>query len=64
MLQAGSAASDRALDEVGKGMVAYRGEDGTELWENDASCSGPLMLHHDTIYAQPNPGMALNLIIL
>jgi outer membrane protein assembly factor BamB len=62
VLQAGSAAGDRALDEVGKGMVAYRGEDGTELWENDASYSGPLMLHHDTIYAQPNPGMALNLI--
>jgi outer membrane protein assembly factor BamB len=62
VLQAGSAAGDRALDEVNKGMVAYRGEDGTELWENDTTYSGPLMLHHKTIYSQPNPGLALDLL--
>lgn len=62
VLQAGSAAGDRALDEVGKGMVAYRGKDGTELWENDKNYSGPLMLHHQTIFAQPNPGHAWNLL--
>ena len=62
VLQAGSAAGDRAMDESSKGMVAYRGEDGTELWENDVSYSGPLMLHHETVYSQPNPGLALNLL--
>ena len=62
VVQAGSAAGDRAMDESSKGMVAYQGEDGKELWENDVSYSGPLMLHHETIYSQPNPGLALKLL--
>lgn len=62
LLQGGSAAGDRAMDEVGQGMVAYQGANGNELWENNTSYSGPLMLHHQTIYSQPNPGLALNLL--
>ena len=62
VLQAGSASGDRAMDEVGQGMVAYQGADGNELWENNTSYAGPLMLHHRTIYSQPNPGLALDLL--
>lgn len=62
VLQGGSAAGDRALDEAKKGMVAYLGKNGNELWENDLAYSGPLMMHHHTIYSQPNPGLALDLL--
>jgi len=62
VVQAGSAAGDRASDEVGKGIVAYQGRDGNVLWESDASYSGPLMLHHETVLSQPGPGHARNLL--
>jgi len=53
LLQAGSAGHDRAADEVGKGLVAYRGQDGRELWHNlKLSYGGPCMLHGDTIITQ------------
>ncbi|MBX3437160.1 MAG: PQQ-binding-like beta-propeller repeat protein [Planctomycetaceae bacterium] len=62
LIQAGSAAGDRALDEVTAGIVAYQGEDGGVLWKSDAKYSGPLMLHHSTIYSQPGPGTAFDLL--
>lgn len=62
LLQAGSAAGDRALDEVGEGMVAYRGADGDVLWQNDLAYSGPCMLVHDSLLTQADPGFSLNLI--
>ncbi|MGE4003160.1 MAG: PQQ-binding-like beta-propeller repeat protein, partial [Planctomycetaceae bacterium] len=62
LIQAGSAAGDRALDEVSAGIVAYKGFDGSVLWESDARYSGPLMLHHDIIYSQPGPGRAFDLL--
>lgn len=62
LIQAGSAAGDRALDEVGAGIVAYKGIDGSVLWESDSKYSGPLLLHHDTIYSQPGPGYAFHLL--
>ena len=53
LLQAGSAGHDRAADEVGKGLVAYRGQDGRELWHNlKLSYGGPCMLLGDTIITQ------------
>ncbi len=53
LLQAGSAARDRAADETRVGMVAYRGVDGHVLWQDlDRSYSGPCMLHGDTIITQ------------
>jgi len=53
LLQAGSKARDRARDEAGAGMVAYRGRDGEVLWQDLArSYSGPCMLHKDSIIAQ------------
>ena len=53
LLQAGSRARDRAEDEVGRGMVAYRGTDGSVIWKNlDVIYHGPCMLHHETIITQ------------
>jgi len=50
LLQAGAAASDRSLDEVGKGMAVYRAADGTVLWRNDEiSYAGPCILHGDSL---------------
>lgn len=53
VLQAGSAARDRAKDETGKGMAVYRAADGRVLWKDLAlSHNGPCMLHGDAIIAQ------------
>jgi len=53
LLQAGSRNRDRARDETGTGMVAYRGGDGAVLWKDlERSHDGPCMLHRDTIIAQ------------
>ncbi len=50
LLQAGSAAADRGLDEVEAGMAAHQGEDGSVIWEKKTlKYSGPCMIHHDTI---------------
>ncbi len=50
LLQAGAAASDRSLDEVGSGMAVYRGADGSLVWEKrDFSYAGPCILHGDTL---------------
>ena len=53
VLQAGSKARDRADDESGTGMVAYRGADGNLLWQElGRQFNGPCVLHHDTIICQ------------
>jgi outer membrane protein assembly factor BamB len=53
LLQAGSAARDRAPDETRAGMAVYRGANGEVLWKRvDLVHSGPCMLHHDTIITQ------------
>ena len=55
LLQAGAAGSDRLSDEVGQGMVAYQGNDGSMLWEDrDRSYSGPCILHNDIIFTNAN----------
>jgi outer membrane protein assembly factor BamB len=56
LLQAGSESSDRAEDEVGAGMRAYTGADGTLLWKSDRSYYGPPILYHDRIITQPGYG--------
>jgi len=53
LLQAGSAAKDRAGDEVGEGLAAFRGSDGDLLWHTAESYLGPPILHHDRIVTQP-----------
>jgi outer membrane protein assembly factor BamB len=53
LLQAGSAHRDRAADEASRGMVAYRGSDGTVIWKNlDLPHQGPCLLVRDKIIAQ------------
>ncbi|MFP6899867.1 MAG: PQQ-binding-like beta-propeller repeat protein, partial [Opitutales bacterium] len=62
LLQAGSAYRDRAEDDIGRGMVAYRGADGKALWSNkDLGYSGPCLLMKDRIITNGNGGFALDL---
>ena len=56
LLQAGSEAGDRARDEVEKGLVAYRGSDGSVIWESDRHYEGPCILYHDKIIPQTGGG--------
>jgi len=49
LLQAGRKSRDMVIDEVSEGMAAYRGETGARLWTNEASYSGPCILHGETI---------------
>jgi outer membrane protein assembly factor BamB len=53
LLEAGSAARDRAVDEADHGMAVYRGADGHVLWKDlRRPCAGPCILHHATIITQ------------
>ena len=55
LLQAGSAARDRADDETKTGMVAYQAQDGQVLWQDlKLSYTGPCLLYHDAIITQSN----------
>jgi PAS domain S-box-containing protein len=49
LLQSGRQSRDMLRGEPTKGMVAYRGKNGTVLWSSDVSHGGPYMLHEDTI---------------
>ncbi|MCA9113161.1 MAG: PQQ-binding-like beta-propeller repeat protein, partial [Planctomycetaceae bacterium] len=63
LIQAGSAARDRAKDDVGEGMIAYRGVDGEVLWERlDLKYNGPCLLLRDRIITNGAGGFALNLL--
>lgn len=58
LLQAGSLSGDRARDEIGKGMIAYRASDGKVLWQTDESYKGPPILYHEKIITQTGGGSA------
>ncbi|MEX0700600.1 MAG: PQQ-binding-like beta-propeller repeat protein [Planctomycetales bacterium] len=63
LLQAGSSYRDRAKDEVGRGMVAYRGGDGHVLWKDlSLSHGGPCLLWKDRIITNGAGGFALELL--
>lgn len=63
LLQAGSKYRDRAKDEVGKGMIAYRGTTGEIVWENhDIEYGGPCLLWRDRIITNGNGGFAIDLL--
>jgi hypothetical protein len=63
LLQAGSAYRDRAKDEVGEGMIAYRGKTGKVLWSNkDLGYGGPCLLMRDRIITNGNGGFALDIL--
>ncbi len=47
----------------GKHMIAYRGEDGSVLWENrDRPYQGPTMLHRNTIITSDKNGYGIDLL--
>ena len=53
LLQSGSFARDRAIDEAAAGAIAYRGADGDVLWKDlQRKITGPCLLHGDTIITQ------------
>jgi len=56
LLEAGSRSSDRADDEIDKGMTAYRGTDGKVLWRTDDRYKGPPIIYHDWIITQTGNG--------
>lgn len=62
LIQGGSAFKDRARDEIGKGVIAYRGKDGKVLWEDlERRYDGPLMLRHRELITNGNGGEAWDL---
>jgi outer membrane protein assembly factor BamB len=55
LLQAGASASDRLGDEASKGMITYRGADGSVAWEKlELAYTGPCILHNDLIITSAN----------
>lgn len=55
LLQAGASASDRLVDEVGRGMAVYDATNGNVVWAKETlKYSGPCVLHNDLIIANTN----------
>jgi outer membrane protein assembly factor BamB len=52
LLQAGRPSRDMLNDEPGNRLIAYRGGDGTVLWNKAVKYGGPCLLHHDTLITQ------------
>ncbi|MEO1998894.1 MAG: PQQ-binding-like beta-propeller repeat protein, partial [Planctomycetaceae bacterium] len=62
LIQAGSKYRDRAVDESGRGIIAYRGADGAVIWSRpDLEYGGPCLLRRDTIITNGNGGFALDI---
>ncbi len=62
LIQTGSYNRDRASDEVKKGMVAYRGVDGSVLWKNlELAYQGPCLMWRDKIITNGATGFKLDL---
>jgi outer membrane protein assembly factor BamB len=59
LLQAGRPSRDMLEDEPGNRLIAYRGRDGSILWDKAVKYSGPCLLHHDTLITQ---GQAFSLL--
>ncbi|MGK0187930.1 MAG: outer membrane protein assembly factor BamB [Verrucomicrobiales bacterium] len=54
LLQAGAKAKDRWGDEVGQGIVTYRGATGDEVWKRpEVAYVGPCILHDDMVLTTP-----------
>jgi outer membrane protein assembly factor BamB len=66
LLQAGRRSRDMLPDEPGDRMIAYRGADGTVLWDKANQYDGPCLLHGETIITQTislsRLGKAFNLL--
>jgi len=63
LLQGGSAYRDRAADEVGAGLAAYRGSTGKVIWkDSEVKYGGPCLLHGDRIITNGAGGFDLELL--
>ena len=63
LLQAGSAARDRARDEVGRKMMVLRGKDGSTVWyDEDIEYNGPCLIWHDKIITNGQGGFSVELL--
>lgn len=63
LLQGGSAYRDRAQDESDRGLIAYRGTDGSVLWKNlELRYNGPCLLWRDKIITNGNGGFQVDLL--
>ncbi len=60
LLQAGARDRDRLADEVGQGMLTFRGATGEVLWKDlERRYGGPCILHHDLIMTSvPSRGVS------
>jgi outer membrane protein assembly factor BamB len=55
LLQAGAKAKDRLVGEVGDGMIAYQGSNGTIKWQDlKNKYTGPCILHNSLIFTGAN----------
>ena len=52
LLQSGRRSRDMLSDEPNDRMIAYRGTDGSVLWDHEVEYNGPCLLHGDRIIAQ------------
>ncbi|MEA3399841.1 MAG: PQQ-binding-like beta-propeller repeat protein [Armatimonadota bacterium] len=59
LLQSGRPSRDMLPDEPGDRMIAYRGADGSVVWDAHHQYGGPPLLHGDTIITQ---GQAFSLL--
>jgi len=63
LIQAGSANRDRALDDVGTGVVAYQGRSGQVIWKDmKRRYGGPLLIHGKRLITNGASGSALDLM--
>lgn len=63
LLQSGSAYRDRAKDEVGTGLIAYQGSNGSVIWKDlDRTYGGPCLIHGDRIITNGAGGFEMELL--
>lgn len=61
LLQAGRASRDMLDGEPKERLTAYRGADGSVLWEHQGTYGGPCLIHGDTIITQGLQGGLTNI---
>jgi outer membrane protein assembly factor BamB len=63
LVQAGSLYRDRAKDEVGEGMIVYKGDTGAIVWKDlKLKYNGPCLLRHDKIITNGAAGFSIELL--
>jgi outer membrane protein assembly factor BamB len=64
LIQCGRASRDMLRGEPTERMIAYRGQDGSVIWDRPVVHGGPCMIHNDTIFlnAVSTVGSAVSLL--